>query len=85
MLTTGARFGLVPFTSEPVEPNRSILPLKSVQCWFLVGSGLAEVEMTQVYRQEHARPLDCHYQFPVPTDVSVYLCEAFINDRVIRA
>ena len=85
MLTTRARFGLVPLTSEPVESKRTILPLKSVQCRFLVRGGLAEVEMTQVYRQENAQALDCQYQFPVPADASVYLCEAFVNDRVIRA
>jgi Ca-activated chloride channel homolog len=85
MLSTRARFGLIPLTSEPVTLRRTILPLKAVQSRFLIRGGVAEVEIVQVYRQENPQALDCQYQFPLPADASVYRCEAFINDRVIRA
>jgi Ca-activated chloride channel homolog len=62
-----------------------MLPLKAVQCEFLVEGGLAQVTVTQVFFQENKVPLDCLYQFPLPADASVYACEVMINDRVIRA
>jgi small GTP-binding protein len=62
-----------------------MLPLKAVQCEFLVEGGLAQVTVTQVFFQENKAPMDCLYQFPLPADASVYACEVMINDRVIRA
>lgn len=76
-----ARFGLV----GRVESRRVILPLKGVECNFSARGGLVEVSMTQIFRQEFPRPLDCVYQFPLPADASVYACEADINGRIIRA
>jgi Ca-activated chloride channel family protein len=64
---------------------RTVLPLKSVHYQFVVRGGLAEVQMTQVYRQENEQPLDCEYLFPLPADGAVYRCEAAINGRIIRA
>jgi Ca-activated chloride channel family protein len=75
------RFGLFAF----IESKRVILPLKGVECDFSVVSGIAEVSMTQVFRQENTKPLDCEYLFPLPADASVYFCEADINGRTIRA
>lgn len=68
-----------------IETKRVVLPLKGVECDFSVVSGLAEVSMTQIFRQENDRALDCEYIFPLPADASVYACEADINGRVIRA
>jgi Ca-activated chloride channel family protein len=68
-----------------VESKRVILPLKGVECDFSIVSGVAEVTMTQVFRQENQKPLDCVYLFPLPADASVYFCEADINGRTIRA
>jgi Ca-activated chloride channel family protein len=68
-----------------IESKRVILPLKGVECDFSVVSGIGEVSMTQVFRQENEKPLDCEYLFPLPADVSVYFCEADINGRTIRA
>ena len=74
-------FGLVAL----VENTRVILPLKAVECEFSVAAGLVEVRMTQVFRQENPKPLDCDYLFPLPADASVYACEADFNGRIIRA
>lgn len=68
-----------------VESKRTILPLKGVECDFSVFSGVAEVSMSQVFRQENDKPLDCEYLFPLPADASVFFCEADINGRTIRA
>lgn len=68
-----------------IETKRVVLPLKGVECDFSVASGLAEVSMTQIFRQENDRALDCEYLFPLPADASVFSCEADINGRVIRA
>ncbi len=68
-----------------IESKRVLLPLKGVECDFSVVSGLAEVSVTQVFRQDNAKALDCEYLFPLPADASVYFCEADINGRTIRA
>ncbi len=68
-----------------IESKRVILPLKGVECDFSVLSGLVEVSMTQIFRQENDRARDCEYLFPLPADASVFSCEADINGRVIRA
>src|SRR6516162_1599655 len=75
------RFGLFAI----IESKRVILPLKGVECDFSVVSGIAEVSMTQIFRQDNDKPLDCEYLFPLPADASVYFCEADINGRTIRA
>ncbi len=74
-------FGLV----ATVETQRVVLPLKAVECEFSVAAGLVEVTLTQVFRQENPKPLDCDYLFPLPADASVYCCEADFNGRIIRA
>ena len=68
-----------------IDSKRVILPLKGVECDFAVLSGMAEVCMTQIFRQENERALDCEYLFPLPADASVYECEADINGKIIRA
>ena len=78
---TPTDFGLMAI----IESKRVILPLKGVECDFSVVSGIAEVSMTQIFRQDHKQPLDCEYLFPLPADASVYFCEADINGRTIRA
>src|SRR5690349_5540345 len=75
------RFGLFAMT----EAKRTILPLKGVECDFSVYSGIVEVSMTQIFRQENPAPMDCEYLFPLPGDAAVYFCEADINGRRIRA
>ena len=78
---TADTFGLV----AVVESKRVVLPLKGVQCDFSVQAGNVEVCLTQIFRQENPKPLDCDYLFPLPADASVYCCEADINGRIIRA
>jgi Ca-activated chloride channel family protein len=68
-----------------IESKRVILPLKGVECDFSVVSGIGEVSMTQIFRQDNEKPLDCEYLFPLPADASVYFCAADINGRTIRA
>jgi Ca-activated chloride channel family protein len=74
-------FGLV----AVIESKRIVLPLKGVECEFSIQAGLMEVCLTQIFRQENPKPLDCDYLFPLPANASVYCCEADINGRVIRA
>jgi hypothetical protein len=78
------RFGLMPVLDAVRELPRTVLPLKSVRYHFVARGGLAEVQMTQVYRQENDQPLDCEYLFPLPADGAVYRCEAVINGHIMR-
>lgn len=75
------RFGLFAI----VKSKRVVLPLKGVECDFSVVSGVTQVSMTQIFRQENEKALDCEYLFPLPADASVFSCEADINGRIIRA
>lgn len=75
------QFGLIAI----LKNKRVVLPLKGVDCSFTTVGGLAEVKMTQIFRQENSKPLDCEYLFPLPADAAVYSCEADINGRTIRA
>lgn len=79
--SAAARFGLV----SVQDSTRVSLPLKGVECHFSVSAGLVEVQITQVFRQENPRPLDCEYLFPLPADASVFHCQADINGRLILA
>lgn len=81
---TAERFGLIAKSEFP-GATRIILSLKGVQCDFSIAGGLVEVTMTQIFRQENPKPLDCDYLFPLPADAAVYFCEADINGRVIIA
>jgi Ca-activated chloride channel family protein len=85
MITNRIPFGLMPVLDATRELPRTVLPLKSVRYHFVTRSGLAEVELTQVYLQENSQPRDCEYLFPLPADAAVYRCEATVNGRVIRA
>ena len=84
MTTTPLHFGLFPISDDNGAMPRTVLPLKSVQYDFTSRGGITEVEMTQIYRQENSRALDCEYLFPLPADGAIYRCEATINGRLIR-
>jgi hypothetical protein len=53
------RFGLFAI----IKSKRVILPLKGVECDFSVVSGLVEVVMTQVFRQENQKGPRLQYLF----------------------
>src|SRR5438876_11709837 len=76
-----ARFGLFVL----INSRRVVLPLRGVECEFSVRGGVVEVCLSQIFRQENPKPLDCEYFFPLPADAAVYSCEADINGRLIRA
>ena len=74
-------FGLFAY----IESRRVVLPLKGVECDFSVRGGAVEVCLSQIFRQQNPKPLDCEYLFPLPADASVYFCEADVHGRIIRA
>ncbi|MBS0660188.1 MAG: VWA domain-containing protein [Verrucomicrobia bacterium] len=74
-------FGLIAW----LEQTRVVLPLKLVECRFRVDGPFAHVEIDQVFRQSHDRPLDCRYTFPLPDAAAVHRCELHVNERIIRA
>src|SRR5437667_12388305 len=76
-----AQFGLIAW----LEETRVILPLKGVDCHFVVCGDLLTVELDQVFHQNNPQSLDCLYCFPLPADAAVYRCELHVNGRVIRA
>ena len=74
-------FGLLAW----LDNTRIALPLKGVECRWIVTGAVASVELDQIYHQNATRPLDCVYTFPLPDGAAVYRCEVHLPDRVLRA
>lgn len=61
------------------------LPLKSTSADVRIAGVIADVRVTQVYRNEGARPIEAVYVFPASTRAAVYGMKMTIGERVIEA
>jgi len=61
------------------------MPLKSTHVRVNVSGVIADVQVTQVYRNEGKSPLEAVYIFPASTRAAVYGMKMTIGERVIRA
>ncbi|MBN1612962.1 MAG: VWA domain-containing protein [Deltaproteobacteria bacterium] len=61
------------------------LPLKSTTADVRIAGVIADVAVTQVYRNEGKRPLEALYVFPASTRAAVYGMKMTIGERVIEA
>lgn len=66
-------------------PDLDQLPLKSTSAVVNVAGVIADVRVTQVYRNEGKRPLEAVYVFPASTRAAVYGMKMTIGERVIVA
>lgn len=67
------------------DPEVDQLPLKSTSAKVHVAGVIANVIVTQVYRNEGKRPLEAIYIFPASTKASVYGMKMTIGERTITA
>jgi Ca-activated chloride channel family protein len=67
------------------DPTLDQLPLKSTSVTAEIAGVIADVKVTQVYRNEGKRPIEAVYVFPASTRAAVYGMKMTIGDRTIIA
>ena len=73
------------FAVANAEPGVDALPLKSTRVEVAIAGVIADVRVTQVYRNEGSRPLEARYVFPASTRAAVYALRMRIGERAVDA
>ena len=66
-------------------PGIERLPLKSTSADVDIAGVIADVKVTQVYKNEGSKPIEAVYVFPASTRAAVYGMKMTIGERVINA
>ena len=67
------------------DPELDRLPLKSTSVKVEISGVIADVLVTQVYKNEGRQPLEAVYTFPASTRAAVYAMKMTIGERTIAA
>jgi len=67
------------------DPSTDRLPLKSTSAEVHISGVIADVRVTQVYKNEGKKPLEAIYIFPASTRAAVYGMKMQIGERTIEA
>ena len=73
------------FFVKSEDPRVDQLPLKSTSAAVTISGVIAEVLVSQVYKNEGVRPLEAVYVFPASTRAAVYGMKMTIGERVVEA
>ena len=73
------------FAVSNAEPGVDALPLKATRVEVEIAGVIADVRVTQVYRNEGNRPLEARYVFPASTRAAVYALRMRIGERTVDA
>jgi len=73
------------FLVKSHDPDVDRLPLKSTQAHVSISGVIADVTVTQVYKNEGHKPLEAVYVFPASTRAAVYGMKMTIGERTITA
>ena len=76
---------LAPYFFVQGDPNLDHLPLKDTRVQIDVSGVIADVKVTQTYRNEGSRPINARYVFPASTRAAVYAMRMRIGDQVVVA
>jgi len=76
---------LSPYFFVKGDPKVDQLPLKDTSVEISVSGVIADVKVTQTYRNEGSRPFNATYMFPASTRAAVYSMRMKIGDQVIVA
>jgi Ca-activated chloride channel family protein len=76
---------LAPYFVVQGEPGIDQLPLKDTHVDIAVSGVIADLKVTQTYRNEGSRPINASYVFPASTRAAVYSMRMRIGDQVIVA
>ncbi|HYJ90202.1 MAG TPA: VIT and VWA domain-containing protein, partial [Pyrinomonadaceae bacterium] len=83
--TKNADKTLSPYFFVKGDPNVDHLPLKDTRANVAVSGVIADVHVTQTYRNEGTRPINATYVFPASTRAAVYAMQMKIGDEIIVA
>lgn len=73
------------FFVKSEDPDLDQLPLKSTSAVVNISGVIADIKVTQVYKNEGKKPLEAIYIFPASTRAAVYGMKMTIGGRVIIA
>jgi Ca-activated chloride channel family protein len=73
------------FFVDSTEPGTDRLPLKSTRVDVRISGVIADVTVTQHYRNEGRRPIAARYVFPGSTQAAVHAMTVRLGDRVLTA
>jgi Ca-activated chloride channel family protein len=73
------------FIVDTAEPGIDALPLKATRVDVKVTGVIADVRVTQVYRNEGSTPLEARYVFPASTRAAVYAMRMRVGERAVDA
>jgi Ca-activated chloride channel family protein len=73
------------FMVKSQDPDVDQLPLKSTHAEVHISGVIADVNVTQVYKNEGKKPLEAIYVFPASTKAAVYGMKMTIGERTITA
>jgi Ca-activated chloride channel family protein len=73
------------FLVKSDDPDTDRLPLKSTSADVNIAGVIADVRVTQVYKNEGRNPLEAIYVFPASTRAAVYAMKMTIGERTIIA
>lgn len=73
------------FVVEGGAPGVDALPLKRTEVEATIAGVIADVRVTQVYRNEGSTPIDARYVFPASTRAAVYALRLRVGDRAVDA
>ena len=73
------------FVVDQATPGVDALPLKSTQVDVKVIGVIADVRVTQRYRNEGSTPIEARYVFPASTRAAVTAMTMRVGDRVVQA
>ena len=73
------------FLIKSDDPDVDRLPLKSTHAEVNISGVIADVNVTQVYKNEGKKPIEAIYVFPASTKAAVYGMKMTIGERTITA
>lgn len=74
-----------PYFVVPGDPSVDALPLKATKVDVRIAGVIADVTVTQHYRNEGRRPIEARYVFPGSTRAAVHAMQVRLGDRVLHA
>ena len=76
---------LSPYFFVQGDPSVDRLPLKDTNVEVAISGVIADVRVTQTYRNEGTKPINASYVFPASTRAAVYAMQMKIRDEIIYA
>jgi len=73
------------FLIKSQDPDVDRLPLKSTHAEVHISGVIADVNVTQVYKNEGKKPIEAIYVFPASTKAAVYGMKMTIGERTVTA